>query len=90
MGNSVGVLGFVWKCLEIFYLDEHNLGTAGGLSAEVKILWDVTNTLLKLRVNADQAAKRTSPFRAKSTAKESSLSHSSWVSAMASIGAKIS
>jgi hypothetical protein len=27
MGNSVVVFGFVWKCLEIFYLDGHNLGT---------------------------------------------------------------
>ena len=27
MGNSVGVFGFVWKCLEIFDLDGHNLGT---------------------------------------------------------------
>ena len=29
MGNSVGVFGFVWKCLEIFDLDGHNLGTIG-------------------------------------------------------------
>ena len=27
MDNSVGVFGFVWKCLEIFDLDGHNLGT---------------------------------------------------------------
>jgi hypothetical protein len=27
MGNSVGVFGFVWKRLEIFDLDGHNLGT---------------------------------------------------------------
>ena len=27
MGNSVAVFGFVWKWLEIFDLDGHNLGT---------------------------------------------------------------
>jgi len=36
MSNSVGVFGFVWNRLEIFDLDGHNLGTAGGLALKLK------------------------------------------------------